>query len=136
MATAGTFFGHLMGLYIGGVRIAAMKGVNLDLGVDTIDMNNADTGDYNVIKPARRNWSASGNGHFQFDAAYGWKDLFDAWKAGTLLTAKFSTNVTGDINYTGTGYIDSLKSSFPDHENATYDVSIKGSSDITKATNP
>jgi hypothetical protein len=132
--TPGTIQGHIMGLYVGANRIAAMKGVNLDLGVAMLDMNNADTGDYDTVKPARRNWSASGNGHFQFDAGYGVKDLFDAWKAGTLLVCKFSTYVTLDIDFTGSGYIESLKASFPDHENSTYDFSIKGATDAARAT--
>jgi len=133
--TVGNVSGHLMGIYIGAALIGAMKGVNLDMGVNLMDMNNAGTGDYDTVKPSRRNWSASGNGHFQFDAAYGFEDLWDAWKAGTELTLRFSTENTGDIDYSGTGYIESLKASFPDHENSTYDFSIKGSSDLTKAIN-
>jgi hypothetical protein len=136
MATAGTFQGHIMALYVGGVKVVAMKGVNFDMGSAMLDMNNADTGDFDTVKPARRNWSASGNGQFQFDANYGFKELFDVWKAGTKITCKFATVSAGDVNYTGDGYIESLKASFPDHEIATYDFSIKGTSDITKATNP
>lgn len=134
--TAGIISGHIMGIYIGTSLIAAMKGVNLDMGTNMIDMNNAGTGDYDVVKPGRRNWSASGNGHFQFDATYGMKDLFDAWKAGTLLVVKFTTHVDGDLDFTGSGYIESLKASFPDHENSTFDFSIKGATDQVKTTHP
>lgn len=133
--TAGTFSGHLMGIYISNVLIVAMKNVSLDMGVGMLDMNNAGTGDYDVKKPSRRNWSASGSGHFQFDANYGFEDLWDAWKAGTQLTVRFSTENPGDIDYSGTGYITSLKCTFPDHDNSTYDVTIEGNSDLSKATN-
>jgi len=59
--TTGVISGHLMGIYISNVLIGAMKGVNLDMGVNMLDMNNAGTGDYDTVKPSRRNWSASGN---------------------------------------------------------------------------
>lgn len=133
--TTGVISGHLMGIYIGNSLVAAMKGVNLDMGTQMLDMNNAGTGDYDTVKPSRRNWSASGNGHFSFDAAYSFEDLWDAWKAGTSLTVRFSTENPGDIDYSGTGYIESLKASFPDHENSTFDFTIKGASDLAKAVN-
>jgi len=133
--TTGVISGHLMGIYISNVLIGAMKGVNLDMGVNMLDMNNAGTGDYDTVKPSRRNWSASGNGHFTFSEGYTFEDLFDAWKAGTSLTVRFSTENPGDIDYAGTGYVESLKANFPDHENSTYDFTIKGSSDLTKSTN-
>ena len=131
--TPGTISGQIMGIYNGANRLTAMKGVNLDLGNDEVDMNNCDTGDFNIIKPARRNWSASGNGHFQFDATHSITELFDAWKNGTLLVIKFTTGVTGDYDFTGSGYIDSLKANFPDHENSTFDFSIKGATDMVRS---
>jgi hypothetical protein len=109
--------------------------VNLEFSTGMMDINNGDSGDFDQAKPSRRSWSASGNGHFQFDANYGFEDLWDAWKAGTLLTVRFSTENPGDIDYAGTGYVTSLKASFPDHENSTFDVSIQGASDLTKTTN-
>jgi hypothetical protein len=133
--TAGTFMGHLMGIYISDVRISVAKGVNLSMGSAMRDMNNSDTGDFDTVKPGRRNWSASGNCHFTFDAGYSFEDLLDAWKAGTLLVCRFSTENPGDIDFSGNGYIESLKASFSDHENATYDFSIKGATDLSKSTN-
>ena len=133
--TAGVISGQIMGIYISNVLIGAMKNVSLDAGTSMIDMNNAGTGDFDTVKPGRRNWSASGNGHFSFDATYGYEDLWDAWKAGTKLSLRFSSENPGDIDYSGDGYIESLKASFPDHELATFDVSIKGCTDLSKATN-
>jgi len=116
------------------VLVAAMKNVSLDLGVAMRDMNNAGTGDFDTVKPGRRNWSASGSGHFQFDAAFGYEDLYDAWKAGKQLTCVFSSATTGNLDFTGIGYIESLKAKFPDLENSTYDFNIKGSTDNIKTT--
>ena len=134
--TAGVISGHVMGLYVGTHLIAAIKGVNLDLATNMLDMNNAGTGDFDTVKPARRNWSASGNGHFMFDQTYNMAYLFDAWKASTLLVCKFTTGVDDDIHFTGSGYIESLKASFPDHENSTFDFSIKGTTDQVKTVHP
>lgn len=133
--TAGTFQGHKMGIYIGGTLVAAANNVNLDMGVNMVDINNADTGDYDVVAPSRRNASASGSCHFQFDAGYGFEDLFNAWKAGTKLSLRFSTENPGDIDYSFDGYIESLKASFPDHANSTYDFTIRACTDVSKATN-
>jgi len=134
--TAGVISGNIMGLYIDSNRVAAVKGVNLDLATNMTDMNNAGTGDYDTVKPSRRNWSASGNGHFAFDDDYNMEFLFDAWKAGTLCVCKFTTNVNDDLDFTGSGYIETLKASFPDHENSTFDFSIKGTTDQVKTVHP
>jgi hypothetical protein len=134
--TPGTLSGHIMGLYIGANRIAAIKNVNLEFSASMMDANNADSGDYDVVKPSRRNWSASGNGHFQFDSAHNMQELFDAWKAGTKLVCKFTTHNADDLDYTGNGYIESLKAAFPDHEATTYDFSIKGTTDSYKTIHP
>lgn len=134
-STTGTIQGHVMALYMGGedlTRIAAIKNVSFDLSANMVDNNNVDTGDYDVVAPGRRRWSASGSGHFQFDAGYGIEDLFDAWKAKTMVYCLFSDD-NDDIKYFGKGYIESLKTSFPDHENSTYDFTINGgASDMEK----
>jgi hypothetical protein len=134
MATTGTFMGHLMGIYIGGTKIAATKGVQFSLGTNLRDMNNGDTGDFESVAPGRRNVSASGSGHFQFNASYGVKDLIAAWKAGTLLTVLVSTASSGDQTYSFTGYLEKLDADFPDHENSTWSWSIRGTSDVTIGT--
>lgn len=131
MATAGTFQGHIMGIYIGATRIAATTGVQFSLGTAMVEIHNADTGDANVVQPSRRNASASGSGHFAFDAAYGAKDLIAAWKAGTKLTVLISTASSGDATYSFDGYIEKFDADFPDHAASTYTYSIVSTTDLT-----
>lgn len=134
--TAGTLSGHVMGLYIGGTRVAAIKNVSLDFSAGMMNTNNADTGDYESKKPARRSWSASGNGHFQFDAGYNYEALFNALTGKTKVRCVFTTHVADDIDFAGNGYIESLKAAFPDHDASTYDFTIAGETDVYKAVHP
>jgi len=131
--TAGIVSGHAIGIYIGGTRIAACMAQNLDLGKNFSPANNADSGDSEVNLPRRKNWSVSGRSHFEFDAGLGWLDLFDAWDNDTQLTVLIGNDNVGDFEYSGSGYIESLKATFPDHENAEYDFVIKGDGDLTEA---
>lgn len=134
MATTGTFEGHVVGIYIGAVRIAACLAQNFNRGVATRNVNNADTGDWDTKAYGRKNWSVSGRAHFQFNAGYGYEDLADAMDAETTLTVLVATTSSGDATWTGSGLITQLNASFPDHENSEYDFTIEGSGLLTKGT--
>ncbi len=136
MATPGTFMGHLMAIYMNGERIAATKGAQFSLGANMRDMNNCDLGDADVLAPGRRNISASGSAHFQFDAGYGAKDLIDALDQGSSLTVLISSESAGDPTYSFTGYIEKFDADFPDHENSTFSYSVRGTSDLDIITIP
>lgn len=135
MATTGIVEGHNVGMYIGGVLIAAAKSKNLDRGMGLRDANNSDSGDSDTKLPGRKNWSVSGSGHLEYDAAFGINDLIEAFNNRTLITVAIDTTESGDPKETGSGYITQLKETYPDHDNSTYDWTITGSGDLVRTAN-
>lgn len=60
--------------------------------------------------------------------------VFDVFAAKTQVAWKFSTGVTGDVEYSGNGYITSLEANAPVEEDATYSGTITVSGAVAKAT--
>ncbi len=60
--------------------------------------------------------------------------LFDNFSGKTQIAWTFSTGTTGDVEYSGNGYITSLDSSAPVEENATYSGTITVTGAVSKAT--
>jgi len=132
MATTGIVQGDVMGVYIGGTLIAATLVNNFDLGLDLRDANNADTGDSKSKLPGRYGGSVSGRSHFEFDAAYGYSDLFAVLIGRSQVAVVFSSEVIGDKEYSFNGYITQLKATFPDHENSEYDWAVEIDGDVSE----
>jgi predicted secreted protein len=136
MATTGTVDGNAVGIYISDTLIACATSASLDLSTNMSDATCKDNNGAEQIKPNQQTWSMGLDGMLAFDAAYGWSDLVAAWKAGTKLTVKWGTAESGDENYSGDAYIDSLSAQGPLNEASTYSVNFRGSGPLTVGTNP
>lgn len=130
MATTGIVEGTAVGIYIGGTLIAAAMAKNLDMNLGLRDANNSDSGDSESKLPGRYNWAVSGRSQFEFDAGYGFRDLYAALTGRTQVAVMVENEVTGDYEYGGNGYVTQLKATFPDHENSEYDWAITGDGDL------
>ena len=126
--------GRLMGIYVGGTLVAVATGCGLKITHATRNSSNKDSGKWEKVLPGRIGWSMSGNAKFEFNAAYGFADLFLLITGPTSATFLISTKTTGDIEYTGTGWLVSLDADFPDSADTTYSFSVKGTDVLTKQT--
>lgn len=117
--------------------IACATDASLEASRDMREILCKDTGggvdyEYGVFR-----FTLSGSGLFALDAANeGGIELMDRLIAGTKVAFKFSTEVSGDSYWSGTGLLTSVgfNSSGASGENATYSFSIQGESTLTKAT--
>lgn len=102
-------------IYVGTVKIANAKSATVSLSMDQIDISTKDSAGWNVKSPGQRSWSMSGDGLVAFDTAsasyYTANDINNALINRTLIVAKFTTNATGDYEYTGSGYFGSVETS-------------------------
>lgn len=134
MATTGVIPGDDILLYVGEIAVSHSTSHSLSLNGTTIDITNKDTAGFEKFLNGRKNWSISIEGMVAYDATYGYEDLFDAWLAGTELTVKFSTEVAGDIYFTGPVIIENLEKSAGGGAVTTFTCSLKGNGAIAKAT--
>jgi len=134
MATAGIVNATLIGIYVGTSKIAMATSGSLSINQALRTSINKDDGGWEKSFGGARSWNMSGDSEFAFDSTYGPSQLADAIIAGTKLTLKFSTEVVGDIKFSGEAYIETFEISGGAEENATYSYSFKGTGAITKAT--
>lgn len=61
-------------------------------------------------------------------------ELYDLEKNGTEITMLISDQISGDKQYSGSGYLKSLKQTDPVEDIATFSCSIEGTANLTKST--
>lgn len=94
-----------------------------------------ESGDNRTYLPSFTNMTGSFSGLFAYDATnYNAEDIYDDLAAGTLITVRFSTQVTGDTYWQASAYVTSLSiSSGQNGENVTYSGNLQFTGAITKA---
>lgn len=134
MATTGKVNGTKIGLYVGGVLVASATSHTLNIEANMIDVSSKDSAGWAEFIGGQKTWSIDGEYLFHFDAANGYEELYDSWNARTSVTAMFSTEVSGDIKFSGSAFVTSLPLEAPMEDATTYSVSLQGTGALTKGT--
>ena len=134
MATAGKFNGSLLGVYIGGTKIAHGTNCSIDLSMATRDTTTKDNSGWQELAEGLRNISVSAEMVFAYDATYGADDLMTHYTGRTSMTVRFTTGVTGDKYWEFTGWLTSLNISASQEENVTASATFTSSGALTYGT--
>ena len=127
MASTGFNEGKVTGIYDGSTLITFATGSDFSSTMDTMEVTNKDsTGKGKEFLPVRYSFDISGEWLFAEDAAVSYSSLWTKHIAGTLVSFKYSSGVTGDKEYTGSAIITSLQRSAPDGDKETYSMSLQG----------
>ena len=129
--------GGYCAIYIDTVKIAHSTNASFEMSMSTRDTTSKDVSGYETRAEGLLTWSMSGDFYFAEDAAAGagFEDLWDDMHARTSVTALYSNANTGDVEYSGTGWITSLsRSGGIDSDNESFSVSLEGTGAIAKAT--
>jgi len=121
---------------VGGNAIAHSKGCTINFTSTEIDLTTKDSTYADAI-PDIKSWNISGNGLVDFSSGIeNVPSLFDAWKAGTKITTKFTTKTeaVGDVYFSGDAYIMNLSLAAEQGSAATYNFEFKGVGEISKTT--
>lgn len=131
--TAGIKNGTLTAIYIGSNKILLCTNHELTRAMATRPATSKDSGGNEESLEGLKNWAMSGEAFFAEDSAYGYEDLNDALEARTKVTVKWSSEVSGDVKFSGSAYLTSLKLSSKVEDSETYSFELKGTGAITKA---
>lgn len=134
MPSTGKQNGTLVALYIGGVKQTYATNASLEINNETIDVSCKDSSGWRDILAGMRSWSMSGDFIFAEDAALNFEDVFDDINGRTSVTARISTEVTGDVYYEGTAYITSASMSGGVEDAQVYSMSLEGTAALSKGT--
>jgi hypothetical protein len=67
-------------------------------------------------------------------SGYTFDELYDLQNNGTKITMRISDQIDGNKQYSGFGYIKSLKHTDPVEDTSTFTCSIEGTADLSKTT--
>lgn len=150
MATSGIFNGTDLNIFIdrGAIvleewvedwqPIAHATSCELSLSHSPRDTSTKDSAGETERAPGKLDWSISADALYAIDYtdSEGMTELFDAIENNEKLKIKFSSEVVGDQEYDGEGYVTDLSLNAGVEENASYSVSIAGTGALTKTTIP
>ena len=134
MATTGKINGTNLLVYVSGQAIACATSHSLSMSMSSIDTTCKDSGGWTSSIAGLKNWEISGEALTEFDATYGFNDLVTIWKAGTEVTVRFSTNVTGDKYFEGKAYITDLSEDAAMEDVTTFSFTFTGKDELNTPT--
>lgn len=138
MATTGKLNTTLVKIFTGtspGTAVTHSTDATLSFSMSPRPGTTKDSAGWEEVLEGLRSWEMSGSAMMAFDATNGVDELSTTALARTSTTVYFTTNVTGDTVFSGSGYFTSLELSSPgQEETATYSFTLKGTSTLTQGT--
>lgn len=134
MATPGFLNGRNLRIYVDGNAVADATSHDLEISHSTRDVTTKDSAGWMEVLYGLKEWSTSGDGLIALDATYATEELIDLIINSTDVTVRFTTNVSGDVYWTGSAIAESVTVSAPNEETPTYNFTLKGNGALTKAT--
>lgn len=140
MPTTGVINSRLLRVYTGAtpVAVACATDAQISFNSELRDSTCKDTGGWRDILPGLKSAQVTTSGLYQDTSAAtdaGFNDLYDDWAAGTEVTLRMSTEVTGDTFWSMPAYITSLElNSSGVDENVTFSATFEVAGTITKDT--
>lgn len=132
MATTGIVEGNSLLLYIGTEPIVCTTEASFDFSREIVEATCKDNNGARQIKLGGTSGTFSVSGLWKFDGAYQVDDLMTAFLAGTLLTARWTTDSVGDFYLEASVYITNISGASPVNDNVTFDVTFEITGEITK----
>lgn len=133
MPTTGKLLSDLYKITIGGTEITNLTSASVEWNTDTRDVTTKDSGGLSEILPTTYSSTMSFEAIVALDAAEGLEELYDDLKARTAVTVVMTTGVTGDVQWSSSGYLTALSMEAGTQDNVTMSGTITLTGDTTKS---
>ena len=131
MATAGTLNGTIIAITIGGTKIEKQLGASFSFSHEPRTSITKYDASWETSRPGKKSWEASGEAENDFGSTV-LDSLLAALIAGTEVTIDFTTDVSGDTEYTGTALVTKFDVDAGVEEDSKVSYSFKGTGAPTK----
>lgn len=133
MPTTGKLLSDLYKITVGGTEITNLTNVSVSWNVDTRDVTTKDSAGNREILPTTFSGSMSGEIIVALDATYGIEELYDALAAKAAVTVVKTTGVTGDVQWSSSGYFTSVEDEAGTQDNVTASFTVELTGATTKS---
>jgi predicted secreted protein len=121
-------------IYVGGVAVGHSTSSSININADMIDATTKGSAGWKDVLPGLKDWSMDVEGLVDYGQVEGFSECFANVANGTQIVAKFGTEVTGDVRYTGNAYVSSLSQSAPMEDVVTYSFTLTGDGALAEET--
>lgn len=128
--------GKLLRLYMDGTAIANATESSISFSKDTRDASNKDTAGWKVTLSGLKSASVSTSALSVLTGDVGRDQLFAAFVADEAVTLRFSTDVTGEKEFTGDFILTSLEENAPNEDNVTLSASFESAGAVALSLVP
>jgi predicted secreted protein len=126
--------GTLIKLYDSSTVIALLTSSDMTLEREMLDVTNKDSANWKENLAGVRSFSFSAELFNDPAQAYNLEDLYTKWEAGTVITMKLSSELTGEKKFTGSVLINNISLSTPANQASTVTVDFTGTGALVMAT--
>ena len=141
MATDGVINGTKFGVYVASTKVAYASSASISMNHNLRDTSTKDSGGWRDQLEGQRDWEVSVEGMLIFTNLDGTavtgltaNELYSTYiYTRTQFELKFSTEVTGDIKWTGQAFLTSLSADTPNEDSSTFSASFSGTGELVQA---
>jgi hypothetical protein len=126
--------GTLIKLYDSSTVIALLTSSDMTLEREMLDVTNKDSSNWKENLAGVRSFSFSAELFNDPAQTYNLEDLYTKWEAGTVITMKLSSELTGEKKFTGSVLINNISLSTPANQASTVTVDFTGTGALVMAT--
>ena len=142
MATNGVINGTNFAVYAAGTKVAYATSASISMNHSLRDTSTKDSSGWRDQMEGQRDWEVSVEGMLIFvDSSGGaiagltMNELYTNYIATRAeFELKFSTEVSGDVKWTGQAWMTSLSADTPNEDSSTWAASFSGTGALTQAT--
>ena len=141
MATNGVINGTKFGVYAAGTKIGYATSASISMNHNLRDTSTKDSGGWRDQMEGQRDWECSVEGMVIFVDSSGsaisdltMNELYSTYIATrTEFELSFSTEISGDIKWTGNAYMTSLSADTPNEDSSTWSAAFSGTGALTQS---
>lgn len=134
MPSTGKNNGTLFAIYKDGTKVTHSTNFSFDINADVIDVTTKDSAGWRELLSGLRSFSGSGDFLYSENGAVNFEDFFDEINTRSSFTARWTSNVSGDVYYEGTVWVTNLGMSGGVEDAMSYTLQVEGTGTITKST--
>lgn len=121
-------------ILVGMIAINNLTDCEMTVDGETIDVTTKDSAGWAEFLPGVKNWTMSGSGILDFSAYEGPKEIFNDLVNGAIATVRFSTSITGDTQFAGSGIYTNLGITAGLEDKVDFSFSIQGTGPLLMST--